>query len=167
MFRNLTTPQIARGAVVAALYFALTVALPFASYGDIQFRFSEILVLLCFYNPAYAPAMILGCAIANIFSPLGYIDVLFGSAATALAVIPMCKMKNIWLAALLPVVTNGIIVGLMLSIFYELPFIITCLSVAAGQFAVIVVAGVPLFRYLLEKNKPFMRVICAHKAENL
>ena len=44
------TNFLVKSAVVAALYAVLTLLLPVASYGPIQFRFSEILVLLVFYN---------------------------------------------------------------------------------------------------------------------
>ena len=44
------TKNLVRLALVAALYAALTLALPGLSFGAIQFRFSEILVLLCFYS---------------------------------------------------------------------------------------------------------------------
>ena len=50
--------------------------------------------------------MILGCFIANLFSPLGWYDLVFGVAATAIAVLPMFYVKNIFVAALLPVITN-------------------------------------------------------------
>ena len=40
------TKNLVRLALVAALYAALTLAIPGLSFGSIQFRFSEILVLL-------------------------------------------------------------------------------------------------------------------------
>ena len=44
------TRNLVRLALVAAVYAALTLALPGLSFGAVQFRFSEILVLLCFYR---------------------------------------------------------------------------------------------------------------------
>ena len=63
------TKNLVRLALVAALYAALTLALPGLSFPAIQFRFSEILVLLCFYRKDYSISLILGCFIANCFSP--------------------------------------------------------------------------------------------------
>jgi len=160
MQRKFTVQQIAFGAIITAVYVVLTVINPL-SFPAIQFRVSEILVLICFYNPVYCIPMILGCLIANLFSPYGMIDVTLGTLATALAVIPMCKMKNIWLASLLPVVTNAIIIGLMLHFLYELPLFFNIGMVGLGQFAVVTVIGAPLFKYVLEKNKAFMSIICA------
>ena len=50
---KLKIKDITRLAIVAALYVALTyVSYPFA-YGYMQFRISEILVLLCFFRKDY------------------------------------------------------------------------------------------------------------------
>ena len=112
------TKNLVRLALVAALYAALTLALPGLSFPAIQFRFSEILVLLCFYRKDYSISLILGCFIANCFSPMALMDMIFGTLATAIAVIPMFYIKNIWLASLLPVVSNGIIIAIELLVCY-------------------------------------------------
>jgi uncharacterized membrane protein len=153
-----TVQQIAFGAIITAVYVVLTVVNPL-SFPAIQFRVSEILVLICFYNPFYCIPMILGCFIANLFSPYGMIDVALGTLATALAVIPMFKMKNVWLASLLPVFTNAVIIGLMLHFLYEMPLLFNVAMVGLGQFVVVVVVGAPLFKLVLEKNRVFMRLI--------
>lgn len=150
--------QIIKIAMVAAIYAVLTVAILPLSYGAIQFRLSEILVLLCFYNPKYCWSMILGCAIANIFSPMAALDIPFGTLATALAVLCLCKSKNIWIASLFPTIFNGIIVGLELYFALNEPLLISMGTVALGELVVVTVAGVPIFK-LLEKNKGFMRLI--------
>jgi uncharacterized membrane protein len=146
---------------MAALYVALTLINPLA-FGEVQFRFSEILVLLCFYNPIFCVPMIIGCAIANfIASPFGWIDVLLGTLGTALAVFPMAYIKNMWVSSLLPVVTNAFFVGIMLTYFIGVPFPLwqNALFVGLGQLAVITVIGVPLFKFGLEKNKRIMEMI--------
>ena len=89
------TKNLVRLALVAALYAALTLALPGLSFGAVQFRFSEILVLLCFYRKDYSISLILGCFIANCFSPMALMDMIFGTLATAIAVIPMFYIKNL------------------------------------------------------------------------
>jgi uncharacterized membrane protein len=161
MFKKLTTQQIAFGAVIAAVYVALTLINPLA-FGEIQFRFSEILVLLCFYNPIFCIPMIIGCLVANLLgSPYGLIDVVLGTLGTALAVYPMSRIKNIWLSSLLPVITNAVLVGIMLAFVFEVPFPLwQCMVfVGIGQFVVITIIGVPLFKFILEKNKAFMGII--------
>ena len=46
--------EICLNAVIAATYAALTMVISPLSYGPIQFRFAEILVLFCFFNKRYA-----------------------------------------------------------------------------------------------------------------
>lgn len=150
--------NLARLAIVAAMYVVLTLAVAPLSFGAVQFRFSEVLVLLCFYRKDYAPALILGCFIANLFSPFGLYDIIFGTLATAVAVIPMYYMKNIFLAALLPVVSNGIIVGIELFLCGE-PLWFSMGTVAFGELGAVGVLGVVIFKLIFEKNPAMLRLI--------
>ncbi|MBK5251999.1 MAG: QueT transporter family protein [Peptostreptococcaceae bacterium] len=152
------TRFIARTAIIAALYAGLTIGLAPISYMAIQFRLSEILTLLVFVNPIFAPGLVLGTVIANLFSPLGMIDVIFGTIATILSVRYMIISKNIWMASLFPTIFNGIIIGAELHFVYALPLVLTMLQVAVGEFVVVTVIGVPLVKLLL-KNKAFMESI--------
>ena len=149
--------NLTRLALVAAMYTALTLAVPALAYGAIQLRFSEILVLLCFYRRDYSAALILGCFIANLFSPLGWYDLVFGVAATVIAVLPMYYFRNVFLAALLPVVSNGILVGIELRLIGE-PLWFSMGTVALGELAVMT-AGAVIFRFVFEKNAPLMKLI--------
>ena len=160
--KNLTAKRMTLIAVVAAIYVVFTVAIAPLSYGPIQFRFAEILVLLCFYNKDYCYSMILGCAIANFFSPMWALDVPFGTIATVIAVICIYKSKSLWIAGIFPVVANGIIVGLELNVAFKEPLLISMGTVAFGELAVIFV-GILLFKFILEKNKGFMRLIAGKK----
>lgn len=150
--------NLARLAIVAAMYVVLTLAVAPLSFGAVQFRFSEVLVLLCFYRKDYAPALILGCFIANLFSPFGLYDIIFGTLATAVAVIPMYYMKNIFLAAVLPVVSNGIIVGIELFLCGE-PLWFSMGTVAFGELGAVGVLGVVIFKLIFEKNPAMLRLI--------
>lgn len=165
--KNLNTANLARLAIVAAMYAALTAAIAPLSYGNIQFRFSEVLVLLCFYRRDYAPALIVGCFIANLFSPLGLADVIFGTLATAAAAFPMYRMKNIYIAALLPVLTNGIIVGAELTIVFGNPLWMNMLSVAFGELVTVGIIGVLIFKLIIDKNTALLRVIGSTRADKI
>jgi len=150
------TRFIARTAIIAAIYAALTIGLAPISYMAIQIRLSEILVLFAFVNPSLAPGLVIGTLIANLFSPLGMIDVLFGTIATIMSLRYMILSKNIWIASLYPTLFNGIIIGAELHFVYALPFALTILQVAAGEFIVVTLLGVPVMKALL-KNKAFMK----------
>ncbi len=160
---QIDTQSMVRLALVAALYAGLTLAVPALSFGPIQFRLSELLVLLCFYRRDYSVALILGCFIANCFSPMALMDMAFGTLATAIAVIPMYSIKNIWLASLLPVISNGIIIGIELNITFGEPLWMSMLTVALGEIVVITIVGCPLFKLMLEKNQHFMEIIGANR----
>ncbi len=154
---------IARLAAVAALYAALTIALQPISFGLVQLRVSEVLVLLCFYRRDYSIALILGCFIANCFSPMALMDMAFGTLATAVAVIPMYSVKNIWIASLLPVISNAIIISIELYFAFSQPIWLGMLTVGAGELVVITLIGCPLFTLVLQKNQSFMQAIGSRK----
>lgn len=154
--------NLTRLALVAAMYVALTLAVAPLGYGAIQCRISEILVLLCFYRKDYSAALILGCFIANLFGPLGWYDLVFGVGATVIAVLPMFYLKNVFLAALLPVIGNGILVGLELSFIGE-PLWISMGTVALGEFIVMAVGAV-IFKFVFERNGVLMRLIGSEKS---
>jgi uncharacterized membrane protein len=156
--KNLNFKRLIFGAIIAAVYVVLTVVNPL-SFHAIQFRVSEILILTCFYNRSYRVPMIVGCLIANLLSPFGLLDVVFGTLATALAVIPMHRMKNIWLASWLPVFANAVIIVIMIAGVTETPPLLQIGLVGLGEFAVVTVVGAPLCKFVIEKNKTFIKLI--------
>ena len=104
--------SIALSAVIAAVYTALTMSLPMLSYGPVQLRFSEALTVLPFFLPEAVPGLFLGCVIANLFSPFGIADVIFGSIATLVGAFftykigyrkPEITTPQYWLAIACPV----------------------------------------------------------------
>lgn len=154
--------QIIRLAIITALYVTLTIVLSFMSYGNIQFRIAEILILLCFFRKDYSIALILGCAIANFFSPLGIFDVIFGTLATAISVLFVMKSKNLVVASIFPVIFNGIIIGLELYYVLSLPLLLSMASVAIGEAVVVMVLGNLIF-FKLKKNANFLELIEANQ----
>lgn len=147
------TKNLVRTAMVAALYGALTWALSSLSYGPIQFRLTEIMVLLAFIDSAYVPGLVLGCIIANIFSPMGFVDMAFGSFATLIAVFLISKTKNLFLATLYPTIANGIIIAIELYFILKLPFLLSFGEVALGEFIVVTCLGYPIFKAILKNEK--------------
>lgn len=149
MKKLLTTRSICLSAVIAALYAALTLVLAPISYGDWQCRVSEALTMLPMLMPQAIPGLFVGCVLANLLGPsAGITDIVFGSLATLIAAVGTWYFrKNKWLAAACPVVSNGIIVGLVLSVCFNLPFFLTALQVAAGE-ALAVMVGLILVKAL-------------------
>ena len=144
-----------RIAVCAALYVALTVVLAPLSYGAVQFRISEVLTLLCFYKKDYCYALILGCFISNLFSPLP-LDIIFGVASTVFTVVGMRYVKNIWAASLFPALSM-VFIGWELA-YLGTPFWYGFFTAALGEIGVVTVIGVPLFKSL-QKNRFFRETV--------
>lgn len=149
------TKNLTRTALVAALYVVLTLVVPAFAYGPVQFRISEILNLLCFYNPFYIPAIAIGVFISNLFSTVGPIDLLFGTAHTLVSVFFMSKTKNIWFASIIPALFSFIIGAQIILVSQEaLSFFGITASIMLSEFIIVTLIGVPSFK-LLEKNKLF------------
>lgn len=151
------TRDLALSGIIGALYVVLTLAIAPLAYGQIQMRVSEILMILPYYNKKYAPGIIIGCLVANLFSPLGIMDIAFGTLATAISVYIITHIKNKVLATLLISVVGGIIVGIMLNIVFGSPLIISMIYVAVGE-ALIVTIGFIIFHYLV-KNKRIAQLL--------
>jgi uncharacterized membrane protein len=161
-----TTDYLVKSAIIAGLYVVVTLAFQPIGYGQVQFRISEVFVLFVFLDPSYLIGLTLGCAIANFFSPFGLVDVIFGTMATYIALIGIIHIRKIFgqsgkalfLASLMPVLSNGIIIGIQLNILLNLPLIPSIIFVALGEFVVVSIMGVVAF-WKLGRNKKFVDYI--------
>ena len=140
MFKKLLTPRsLCMSAVIAALYAALTLLLAPISYGPIQLRLSEALTLLPMVLPQAVPGLFVGCLIANLYTGM-LTDIIFGSLATLLAAVCTYLLRRKpFLAAACPVISNGVIVGLVLSLSFHLPVALTMAEVAVGELGAVVI----------------------------
>lgn len=145
MFKKLLTPRsLCLSAVIAALYAALTLLLAPISYGPIQLRLSEALTLLPMVLPQAVPGLFVGCLIANLYTGM-LTDIIFGSLATLLAAIGTYLLrKKPLLAAACPVVSNGVIVGLMLTATSNMPLLLTMGTVALGEIGAVIIGMILL-----------------------
>ena len=117
--------------IIAALYVALTLINPI-SWGSLQFRVANILCVLPFVCKKTAPGILIGIAIANFFSPLGLIDVLFGVAAEGVAYAAMVygPYRRAPAAAKLLALSLCVaaIVGAELTMVYQIPYLVNFVS---------------------------------------
>lgn len=155
--------RITRIGVTAALYFLLTVSLSSLSYGPVQFRVAEMLMLLCFFNKDFIFSVSIGCFIANLFSSMS-LDILFGTSATVISGILIYVFRKegsiprLLLCSLFPVAANAFIVGAELHYLEGFPFWLSAGEVALGEFVCITVLGVVVFGRL-QKREGFMKLI--------
>ncbi len=150
----MNTRQLTRYGAVAALYVALAWALPEFSYGPIQFRLSEILNLLAFYQPGYIIPITLGCAISNLFSPFGILDIVGGSLHTFLALYFMSRCKKDYIGALMPALFSPII-GLVIYIATqtEVNFWLVTGSVALSELVIVLAVSMLVYRMLMKRSE--------------
>lgn len=151
---------IAESAIISALYVALTWLLAPISYGAIQFRLSEILLLLVVLNPKYAYALIVGCFVANTTSVFGWYDMVFGTLATVIAILPMLKIKRLELASIFPVISNAFIISLELLLYLKEPhtFGYNVLTIGVGEAVVLYLVGIPVM-YALKDNQTIIGLL--------
>ncbi len=171
--KAMSVRKLAMCAVVAAVYAVLTMVLAPISYGEVQLRVSEALCILPFFFPYTAWGLFIGCVIANLLSPIGMLDVVFGSLATLLAA--MCtagigRTGRGWaasiLACLMPVLFNAVIIGAEITVTSVAEplsaaglasFGVSAMWVGLGEAVVLFVIGLPLVR-ILENQRAFQSV---------
>ena len=164
------TRRLARGAVIAALYTALTLLLAPISYGQLQVRLSEALTLLPILLPETVPALAIGCLLSNILGGCTIFDIVFGTLATLMACLVTYKLRNVRIkglaipASLPPVVFNMIIVGA-----FEITFFFSdgaptaalaafnAVTVGIGEIISCTVLGVALVK-LIESNDSLHKI---------
>ena len=161
--KKTTTLYLTRGALIAALYVALTyvAALFGLSSGVIQFRISEALTILPIFLPEAVPGLAIGCLIANLISGSVFWDIVFGTLATLLGaigarLIGRITKNHIWLATLPTVFSNVLIVPPVLIFAYGVPdaYFYLVLTVGIGEVVCAGILGTAL-GYSIKKTSFF------------
>ena len=138
---HVTAKDIARQAIIAALYAVITISLAPISYGMIQFRLAEMLVVLPFLNKKHIIGVTLGCLVANIPSLLGPVDIVVGTLATFIVCVIVSKLPAAKFIPLVAAAVNGVIIGLMLYLVLGYPLLPAMGAVAFGVFVVTAVGS--------------------------
>ncbi len=150
--------RLTESGMIAALYAVLTLVLPVASFGTVQFRFSEALTVLPVFSKNAVVGLTLGCAIANAIgvalgaNMAGAADIVIGATATLLAALCTRATARVKigglpiLSMLMPVVFNAVIIGAELCLvtlgkWDTAVFAVMALQVGAGQLVPCVAGG--------------------------
>ena len=134
-------------AIIASVYAALTIAVGSLGYSFIQIRIGEALTPLPFSMGFSAVAgLTIGCVIANFSSPIGIVDLIFGSLLTLLAALMSWKLSfnRKILACIYPVLINAFGVSLYVSIFYGVPYLVSVLTILISESIAAILIGYPL-----------------------
>ena len=161
--KPLPVRRLTFAALIAAVYAVVTILTASFAYGPIQFRIAEALCILPFFMPFTTWGLFVGCILSNIISPVGPLDMIFGSLATlgcclcisALGKRGDGKWGKCILACLMPAIWNGVIIGALLALTAGAEegakltlFFLYGAEVAAGELAVMFILGLPLLRAL-------------------
>lgn len=160
---NKHTRYLVHGAIIAALYAALTHAqnllLPGSATWAIQMRLSETLCVLAFFTPAAILGLAIGCLVFNLtYAAALPLDFVIGSAATALACGCMWLTRNVKVKGLplpglmMPALWNALLVGWELTAYIGGGFLLNALYVAIGEAAVLLVFGAMAYRMILKRG---------------
>ena len=148
--------RITQGAVIAALYVALTLVFAPISFGPVQVRIAEALCIMPIFTPAAIPGLFIGCMIGNLIGGGIIIDVIFGSLATLIgAVLGYMLRKNRWLVPLPAVIANALIVPFVLRYGYgvvDVAIPILMFQILIGEIAGCYVLGEILCTALMKRG---------------
>ncbi|WP_042144434.1 QueT transporter family protein [Paucisalibacillus sp. EB02] len=152
-------------ALIAALYIAVSALIVPFGFTNVQFRISEVFNHLIVFNKKFFFGIVIGVFLYNLlFSPLGWYDLVFGVAHSAISlsiIVLLSKyIKNIMVllvANTLVFTFNMFIIAFELNLALELPFLFTWLTTAAGELAVLAI-GIPII-YALNKRLDFNKMI--------
>ena len=150
------TKTIAVTGVIAALYVAVSLLVTPFAFGAVQFRIPEMLNHLIVFNKKYFFGIVIGVFITNLFSPMAAYDLTFGVAHSIITLSLTILATKFVKGNLARMIINTLlftftmcIIALELMLAFDLPFLYTWLTVAAGEFAVLAV-GIPI---MLALNK--------------
>lgn len=154
---RIKTNSLTKIGIIAAIYVALTMLVAPWSFGATQLRLSEMLNHLAVFNKRYIWALTLGCIIVNLFSPLGIVDIIFGTlntfVMTALSYYISRRVKRLTLKLTISTITCTLtmwIIALELHVVSHVPFWPTYFTVALGEF-VSLILGAILFYFLAKR----------------
>lgn len=154
---RIKTNSLTKIGIIAAIYVALTMLVAPWSFGATQLRLSEMLNHLAVFNKRYIWALTLGCIIVNLFSPLGIVDIIFGTLntfiMTALSYYLSRRVKRLTLKLTISTITCTLtmwIIALELHVVSHVPFWPTYFTVALGEF-VSLILGAILFYFLAKR----------------
>ncbi len=156
---------LAQGAIIAAMYVALTIIFAPISFGAVQVRIAEVLTILPLFTPAAIPGLFIGCIIANGIGGGIILDVVFGSLATLIgAVLGYLLRFNRWLVPIPAIVSNSVIVPFVLKYGYgiDIPIWLMMIYIAIGEIVGCYILG-ELFASAMLRRKVIRGVFKSNK----
>ncbi len=160
MNKSIWTPLfIAKSALIAALYVAVTGLWAPLSFINTQVRIADALVVLALYTMAAVPGLTVGCFIANIlWSPFGFWDCVIGPLATFIGVALAYMLRKNRPVALFPtVVSNSLLVPLVFLTAGQAGYLLNVLWIAVSQLIACYAIGWPLSKVVDKYGLKFIK----------
>ncbi|TYR79464.1 QueT transporter family protein [Priestia megaterium] len=137
--------------LLAAMYIAVTMLIQPFGFTNIQFRVAEMFNHLIVFNKKYIYGIVLGVFFANLFfSPIVAYDLVFGVGQSVVSLLLMIfairYVKNIWARMVVNTLVftfTMFIIAFELHLALGLPFMLTWLTTAVGEFVVMLI-GAPI-----------------------
>lgn len=159
--------------VLIILYTGISLALGSLSFGLIQIRIAEVLQVVCLKDKHYVLPLTIACFLTNAigfslgmsFIPL---DIIVGTLATLISCLLIYQFKTIvskkqrpYLSLLMPVIINGVFIGLLYTfVLFPLSSIGLALSYFGYTFISIAISEfVSCFLLGLIVYKPVLRIL--------
>ncbi len=155
-------------AIIVATYTAVSLLLGSFSFGLIQVRVAELMMVLALIDKEFILPLTIACFVCNLISifiginPM-VLDILVGTLGTFLSGICVYMFKDIKLfnkpilSLLMPALINGVLVGLELNIYYEIDVLLTMLYVAIGEFISVTILGIIFYEPIAKAVKVFLK----------
>lgn len=144
--------KIAVYGIIMASYTVLSLLVGAFSFGLMQIRIAELLMVLVLEDGEYILPLSLGCFLANMIGVLCgmnamVIDILVGTIATYISGVLVYMFRHIRLcnkpilSLLMPPIVNGLLVGLELHFVLDIGFMMAFGYVFAGEFVAVTILG--------------------------
>lgn len=155
---------MATSGIIAALYVAVSLLIAPLAFSNIQFRISEMFNHLIVFDKKYFFGIVIGVFIANLFSPLGVIDLVFGVGMSVISLIITIFSAKFVQGYVQRMIFNtavfavfSFLIAIELNIVFQLPFLMGWLTVALGEIVVMSI-GIPIM-IALNKRLNFKEII--------
>lgn len=154
-------------ALIIAIYTAISLLMGNLSFGMIQIRLAELLLVLCLYDSKFIIPITLGCFVTNLIGVINglnplVLDLIIGTFATLLSGLCVYRFRNIrihnlpLLSLLSPTIINGVMVGMELCLYFPIKPLLMMLYVGLGELVSVTLLGLLLHKPIGKAIKPYI-----------
>lgn len=153
-------------AIIVASYTTICLLLGNFSFGLVQIRLSELLLVLCLVDKRYVLPITIGCFISNLIGVLSgtnimALDFIVGTLATYISGLCVYTFKDLkifskpMISLLLPTIVNGLMVGIEISIYLSVNLVLSIVYVAVGELISVTILGLLFYEPIIKIIKQY------------